>query len=52
VRSVPEAPAYPRQFMVAVFDFPAHPHAAAFSGHVPELAVDRVRVVSDGGSGA
>jgi hypothetical protein len=41
VRSVEQAPDYPLQFMVAVFDFPAKPGPA---DHVPLLAVDRVRV--------
>jgi len=41
VRSVAQAPGYPLQFMVAVFDFPRTPGPA---GHVPLLAVDRVRV--------
>ena len=41
VRSVAQAPDYPLQFMVAVFDFPQTPGPA---DHVPLLAVDRVRV--------
>ena len=39
VRSVPQAPDYPMQFMVAVFDFPQKPGPA---DHVPLFAVDRV----------
>ena len=42
VRSVGQAPAYPMQMMVAVFDFPAHERAQAHAGHVPLLAVDRI----------
>jgi hypothetical protein len=41
VRSVEQAPDYPMQFMVAVFDFPAKPGP---SDHVPLFALDRVRV--------
>jgi len=41
VRSVEQAPGYPMQFMVAVFDFPSKPGP---SDHVPLFAVDRVRV--------
>jgi hypothetical protein len=40
VRSVGQAPDYPMQFMVAVFDFPFKPGPA---DHVPLFAVDRVR---------
>jgi Glycosyl hydrolases family 16 len=43
VKTVHQAPAYPMQMMVAVFDFPAHDEAAAHPEHVPELAVDYVR---------
>jgi hypothetical protein len=42
VRSVGQAPAYPVQMMIAVFDFPAHERAQAYAGHVPMLAVDRI----------
>jgi hypothetical protein len=42
VRSVAQAPDYPMQMMVAVFDFPEKA-AGAPAGHVPLLAVDRVR---------
>jgi hypothetical protein len=41
VRTVDQAPDYPLQFMVAVFDFPARPGPAV---HVPLLAVDRIRI--------
>jgi hypothetical protein len=43
VGSVDQAPAYPMQLMVAVFDFPGHDHAAEHADHVPQLAVDYVR---------
>jgi beta-glucanase (GH16 family) len=42
VKTVHQAPDYPMQMMVAVFDFPAKA-ASAPPHHVPELAVDRVR---------
>jgi hypothetical protein len=42
-RTVEQAPAYPLQMMVAVFDFPEKDGADDFAGHVPRLAVDRVR---------
>jgi hypothetical protein len=45
VRTVEQAPDYPMQAMVAVFDFPAHEGAEELAGHVPELAVDFVREV-------
>jgi len=41
VRTVHQAPDYPMQFMVAVFDFP---EKAGPDGHVPLFAIDRVRV--------
>jgi len=41
VRSVAQAPDYPMQFMVAVFDFPQKPGPA---DHVPLFAVDQVSV--------
>jgi hypothetical protein len=41
-RSVEQAPAYPMQMMLAVFDFPAHAEAAAHADHVPALHVDLV----------
>jgi hypothetical protein len=40
VRTVRQAPAYPLQMMVAVFDFPEKPGPP---DHVPMLAVDFVR---------
>ena len=40
VRSVDQAPDYPMQFMVAVFDFPEK--AAGPADHVPLFAVDRI----------
>jgi hypothetical protein len=43
VWSVDQAPAYPMQMMVAVFDFPERDAAGEHAGHVPELAVDYVR---------
>jgi hypothetical protein len=42
VKTVHQAPAYPMQMMVAVFDFPDRA-ASAPPGHVPLLAVDYVR---------
>jgi hypothetical protein len=41
IRTVDQAPDYPMQFMVAVFDFPA---IASHADHVPLFAVDHVRV--------
>jgi hypothetical protein len=43
VKTVEQAPDYPMQMMVAVFDFPDKAAAAAQPDHVPELAVDYVR---------
>ena len=43
VKSADQAPAYPLQMMIAVFDFPAHAAASEHADHVPELRVDRVR---------
>ena len=42
VKTVHQAPAYPLQMMVAVFDFPDKATAAP-AHHVPELAVDWIR---------
>lgn len=42
VRSVEQAPDYPMQMMVAVFDFPEKAELAPLE-HVPEFVVDRVR---------
>ena len=47
VKTVGQAPAYPMQMMVAVFDFPDKA-ASAPAGHVPVLGVDWIR----GGPGA
>jgi Glycosyl hydrolases family 16 len=43
VKTVRQAPDYPMQMEIAVFDFPAHEAAEEFAGHVPMLAVDYVR---------
>jgi len=43
VKTVHQAPAYPMQMMIAVFDFPAKPGPP---DHVPELAVDSVTCTS------
>jgi Glycosyl hydrolases family 16 len=43
VRTVDQAPAYPMQMMVAVFDFPGRDEAGEHADHVPRLAVDYVR---------
>jgi hypothetical protein len=43
VRSVEQAPAYPMQLMVAVFDFPEKDGPGEYAGHVPMLAVDSVK---------
>jgi hypothetical protein len=43
VKSVHQAPDYPMQMMVAVFDFPAEAGSSPPPDHVPELAVDWVR---------
>jgi Glycosyl hydrolases family 16 len=45
VKTVAQAPDYPMQMMVAVFDFPAK---GGDSGHVPQLAVDYVRSAGGG----
>ena len=42
VKTVSQAPDYPLQMMVAVFDFPEQAGSAP-PDHVPQLAVDRVR---------
>ncbi len=42
IRSVDQAPDYPLQFMVAVFDFP---EKAPDAGHVPEFAIDAIACV-------
>ena len=43
VKTVHQAPEYPMQMLVGVFDFPEKAAAAPQSDHVPELAVDYVR---------
>jgi Glycosyl hydrolases family 16 len=43
LRTIQQAPAYPMQMMIAVFDFPETPGAAELAAHVPELGVDYVR---------
>lgn len=43
VKTVHQAPDYPMQMMVAVFDFPEKAGSALRPDHVPELAVDYVR---------
>jgi hypothetical protein len=43
VRMVDQAPDYPMQMMIGVFDFPAKPAAALHAGHVPRFVLDYVR---------
>jgi hypothetical protein len=43
VRTVEQAPTYPVQIMIAVFDFPEKDRAGEHAEHVPLLAVDWVR---------
>ena len=43
VKTVHQAPEYPMQMMVGVFDFPEKAASAPQPDHVPELAVDYVR---------
>jgi hypothetical protein len=43
VKTVHQAPDYPMQMMIAVFDFPAKAASAEQPEHVPQLAVDYVR---------
>ena len=43
VKTVDQAPDYPMQMMVAVFDFPGQAASDAQPGHVPQLAVDFIR---------
>ena len=43
VKTVDQAPDYPMQMMVAVFDFPDKAGAGLQPDHVPQLAVDYVR---------
>jgi Glycosyl hydrolases family 16 len=48
VKTVEQAPDYPMQMMVAVFDFPAKAASSPQPEHVPELAVDYARVSPPG----
>lgn len=43
IRSLEQAPDYPMQMMIAVFDFPEKAASAAQPDHMPRLAVDSVR---------
>lgn len=43
VRTVEQAPDYPMQMMIGVFDFPAKPSAARHADHAPRLVLDYVR---------
>jgi Glycosyl hydrolases family 16 len=43
VTTVHQAPAYPMQMIIAVFDFPEHAGASDHADHLPQLAVDYVR---------
>ena len=43
VKTVDQAPDYPMQMMVAVFDFPDKARPGLQPDHVPQLAVDYVR---------
>jgi hypothetical protein len=42
VRTLGQAPGYPLQLILGVFDFPAHPRAGEAAGVVPDLTVRRV----------
>ncbi|HEY3648907.1 MAG TPA: hypothetical protein VGL33_13120 [Streptosporangiaceae bacterium] len=42
MRTVEQAPDYPMQMMIGVFDFPMKPSPAAEAGHVPQLVIDYV----------
>jgi Glycosyl hydrolases family 16 len=42
VRTVAQAPDYPMQMMIGVFDFPTGPAAATHADHVPQLVLDHV----------
>lgn len=42
VRTVEQAPDYPMQMMIGVFDFPARPAAAVHADHVPLFVIDYV----------
>jgi glycosyl hydrolase family 16 len=43
VRTVHQAPDYPMQMIIGVFDFPEHAGASDHADHVPQFAVDYVR---------
>jgi len=43
LRTVEQAPDYPMQMMIAVFDFPTRPAAAVHADHVPLLVLEHVR---------
>jgi Glycosyl hydrolases family 16 len=43
VKTAHQAPDYPMQMEIGVFDFPAHQAAEQHAAHVPQLAVDWVR---------
>jgi hypothetical protein len=43
VRTVEQAPDYPMQMMIGVFDFPERPAAAVHAGHVPLFVLDYAR---------
>jgi hypothetical protein len=43
VKTVHQAPDYPMQMMIAVFDFPEKAASSQQDDHVPQLAVDHVR---------
>jgi Glycosyl hydrolases family 16 len=43
VRTVEQAPDYPMQMMIGVFDFPAKPDAARHADHTPRFVLDSVR---------
>jgi hypothetical protein len=43
VRTVEQAPDYPMQMMIGVFDFPTRSSAAVHDGHVPLFVLDYVR---------
>ncbi len=43
VRTVEQAPDYPMQMMIGVFDFPDRPAAATHADHVPLFVLDYVR---------
>ncbi len=42
VRTVEQAPDYPMQMMIGVFDFPSKPAAAVHADHEPRLVLDHV----------